>query len=81
MFEVWFAVRYLDLISAAVLLGGAILLASDAPTPSSAGSRVQLAVAYERTFWSSFRSARYAPVMSRGGGARVPSRRCAPRAS
>jgi len=44
MYEVWFAVRYLHLISAAVLLGGAILLASSETS-------LQLAAAYEQTFW------------------------------
>ena len=51
MYEVWFVVSYLHLISAAVLLGGAILLSWDHSQASWSQSRVQLAAAYEQVFW------------------------------
>jgi uncharacterized membrane protein len=53
MYEVWFAVRYLHLLSAAVLLGGAILLAWGYASPSllASSSSDALAIVYERAFW------------------------------
>ena len=53
MYEVWFAVRYLHLISAAALLGGAMLLTWGYACPplSLSSSSDELAVTYERAFW------------------------------
>jgi hypothetical protein len=52
-FQVWFAVRYLHLAAAALLAGGALIIAAGCFTPAAGGETDpwRSASLYERIFW------------------------------
>jgi hypothetical protein len=57
-YQLWFAVRYVHIVSVALLTGGAVFAAVSCETRGSSGTRADIgaifhtALAYEWTFWS-----------------------------